>query len=76
MRRSCTIALPTDVFDVTGLLWTDFRLKRPVNKIILLQRFPIQVESPLTMCLESLMLVTVFKVLINLNHQNPPYSAV
>jgi hypothetical protein len=43
MHGSFIIALPTNVFDVTGLLWTDFRLKRPANKRIFLQRFPIQV---------------------------------
>jgi len=44
--------------------------------MILLQRYPIQVESPLTVCVESLMFATVFKVHINLSYHNASNSAV
>ena len=44
--------------------------------MILLQRYPIQVESPVTVCLESLMFATVFEVHINLSYRNTSHSAV
>jgi hypothetical protein len=63
MHRSFKIALPKNVLDVTDLLWTDFRLKRPVNKRIFLQDFRYKSsESPLTICLASLIFAAVFKV--------------